>query len=95
MKDEIANINNVPNTIYTYESPSYSNNSFTGSYCEIDDFMGDIHDYSVLYQKNLNNLEYGNVKELEKYVKAGAKAIKEMFKDVNLVKVVNDLESGL
>jgi hypothetical protein len=95
MKDEIANINNVPNDIYIYQSPSYSNNTFKGSYCEIDDFMGDIHDYSVLYQKNLNNLEYRNVKELEKYVKTGAKAIKDMFLDVNLVKLVNDLEIGL
>lgn len=95
MKDEIATINNVPNQIYTYESPSYSNNSFNGSYCEIDDFMGDIHDYSVLYQKNLNNLQYRNVKELERYVKAGAKAIKEMFLDINLNKVIKDLKNGL
>lgn len=95
IKDEIATINNVPNEIYTYKSPSYSNNTFTGSYCEIDDFMGDIHDYSVLYQKNLNNLEYGNVKQLERYVKGGAKAIKDMFTDVNLPKLVKNLEDGL
>jgi hypothetical protein len=95
MKDEIATINNVPNEIYTYESPSYSDNVFTGSYCEIDDFMGDIHDYAVLYQKNINNLQYRNVKELEKYVKAGAKAIKEMFIDLNFVKLVKDLKNGL
>ena len=57
--------------------------------------MGDIHDYSVLYQKNLNNLEYGNVKQLERYVKGGAKAIKDMFTDVNLPKLVKNLEDGL
>ena len=95
MKDEIANINNVPNRIYTYQSPNFSNNNFNGSYCEIDDFMGDIHDYSVLYQKNLNNLQYRNVKELEKYVKTGATAIKNMFKDINFIEVVNNLKNGL
>ena len=57
--------------------------------------MGDIHDYSVLYQKNLNNLEYRNVKDLEDYVKGGMLAIKTMFKDIDLEKVVNNIKVSL
>jgi hypothetical protein len=95
MKDELASINNIPNELYTYQPPSFLNNTFTGSYCEIDNFMGDIHDYSVLYQKNLENQEYRNIKDLEKYVKTGAKSIKNMFKNINLVKVVNNLKKAL
>lgn len=95
MKAELASVNNIPNEIYKYQSPKFVNNNFEGSYCEIDNFMGDIHDYSVLYQKNLDNQEYRNIKDLEKYVKTGATAIKNMFKDINLVKVVNDLKQAL
>ena len=49
----------------------------------------------VLYQKNLNNLEYGNVKDLQDYVKGGMLSIKNMFKDIDLVKVVNNLKNAL
>jgi hypothetical protein len=95
MKSQLASLNNIPNSIYTYKSPSFKDNNFKGSYCELDNFMGDIHDYAVLYQKNLNNLEYGNVKDLEDYVKGGMLSIKNMFKDIDLIKVVNNLKNAL
>ena len=95
LKAELASLNNIPNSIYKYETPRFVNNTFKGTYCEIDNFMGDIHDYSVLYQKNLNNLEYRNVKDLEDYVKGGMLAIKTMFKDIDLEKVVNNIKVSL
>ena len=95
MKAELASLDNIPNNVYTYTKPEYTKNAFTGSYCEVDNFMGDIHDYAVLYQKNLDNQEYRNVKDLENYVKAGATSIKNMFKEINLPKVVKNLKSAM
>lgn len=95
MKTELASLNNIPNNVYTYQKPKYINNTFMGSYCELDNFMGDIHDYALLYQKNLDNQEYRNVKDLENYVKSGATSIKNMFKDINFPKVVKNLQNAM
>lgn len=95
MKTDLASLNNIPTNVYTYQKPRYINDTFTGSYCELDNFMGDIHDYAVLYQKNLDNQEYRNVKDLENYVKGGATSIKTMFKDINFPKVVKDLQKAM
>jgi hypothetical protein len=98
------NLNTVPNSFYPqfkFPSYDYKNNNFLGTYCEIVDFMGDIHDYAVLVQQEYRT---GKAKSetdlplnLANYVKNGVTQIKNLFvnPEFSLIKMFDSVEKGL
>jgi hypothetical protein len=83
----------VPPTPPPYAHPLLVDGKLGGTYCNVDKYMGDVHDAMVVYQKNEAEHMTPTIEQMGQYIQDVTRGIEEMLKDNTLI--YSQLAGGL
>lgn len=77
---------------YNWSKPSINtDNKLFGTFCEIDDIMGDLHDIMVYYQQNGNDTS----DSIKKYIRNSSNQVELFFTELNIEKMMNTISKNV
>lgn len=77
---------------YIWNKPSLSSdNQLLGTFCEIDDIMGDLHDIMVYYQQNSDSAS----ESIKQYISNSSKQVELFFTELNIEQMMNTISKNV
>ena len=79
---------------YMWSAPSLTNNLLYGTFCEIDDIMGDLHDVMVYYQQNMTNKRIAT-QSMINYIKNSSLSLENFFNQIDINSIMDSISKNV
>ena len=76
---------------YVWVNPSIKNKMLYGSFCEIDDIMGDLHDVMVYFQQIFNKPLPG----MKEYIKKSSESLENFFDHIDINNIMDNISKNV